>query len=149
MKPSRRAASAAIRRLRRSAYCRVPSARRSGVIAASVARVLRRRCSGCGRPRAASAAAALSRPDRAHVIPVSQPARTAGSDVRRAVNAAARRLRVALPSSGWPRSRPNAARYPAWSQPWTRRCASTDRNQPPHRWHITRGPSATTVPIGA
>jgi hypothetical protein len=72
-------------------------------------RALRRRFSGSGRPRAATAASLASSPLLALARQRALPARTAGSNSNRALKDAARIFLVAEPSRDWPRSRPNAA----------------------------------------
>ena len=63
-------------------------------------------------------------------VPAALPSRTAASKTRRAVNAAARSLRVCGPSRDWPRSRPNASQYASLVQPCALRCAVTERSEP-------------------
>ena len=94
--PRRSAAAVAVSSSRSSAYRRVAAARFSREIAASVASVLRRRCSGWGLPRAASAAALLSPPDLAQRIADIAPF----TDRRVGRPADGQRGRPALPGGG-------------------------------------------------
>lgn len=105
--PNRSAAPSATCRSRWSARRLVPAVRASGSMPASARE--RRRCVGCGLPRAASAAAFVNAPERTHFRPISEPERAAGSRVRRCRIDAARSARVPFPSSGSLRSSPNAS----------------------------------------